>query len=133
ALRFKVAWSTLFCISLRGVDQATLNRNAQIVDAILNKGVLAPKDFERMQCRVSTLNATLMFYRDWIRQAEYLTDLSWFMSCGDHKALVINVMLNVPHNLQAFLEVFGNEGELLWSAFKERFASVFGRTFRAED
>jgi hypothetical protein len=110
-----------------------LNRNARIVDAILNKEMLAPKDFERMRCRVSTLNTALQFYRDWIRQAEYLTDLSWFMTCGDHKALVVNIMLNVPHNRNAFRDLFGSDGESLWSDFRRRFAAVFGREFQLQD
>jgi hypothetical protein len=125
--------ATLFFLSLEAVDQSTLNRNARIVDAVLNDRVLALADFERMRCRVFTLNSALQFYRDWIRESEYLTDYSWFMSCGDHKAVVANVMLNLPHNPQSFLEIFADDGESLWSDFKRRFSVVSGRAFQIDD
>jgi hypothetical protein len=86
-----------------------------------------------MHCRPFTLNALLQVYRDWIRKAEYLSDLSWYVSCGDHKAIVINVMLNLPHNPAAFRETFGDDGDRLWGEFKRRYTEVCRREFRAED
>jgi hypothetical protein len=125
--------ATLFTVSLEGIDQATLNRNGRIADAILNAGALAPSDFERMRCRVFDLNTILQFYRDWIRQAEYLTGLSWFMSCADHKMIVVNVMLSVPHNPRKFLEIFGNDGHQLWADFRQRFRQLTGHDFKIMD
>lgn len=121
-------------LSLDGVEQRLLNRNAHLADAILNDGVVFPPDYTRALFRCIDLNTTLMFYRDWILGARYLRDDdTWATYCSSHKTIVANVLLNVPHNEDAFLETFGDAGPATWAAFKERFARLSGRPFTQGD
>lgn len=120
-------------ISLQGVDQATLNRNAYLVDAILTAEVQAPVDTQNITCRTIDLNTTLQFYRDWIRDAEYLQDLTWYTNCSNHKTIVVNVALNLPHNLPMFEQVFGADGTQLWQDFQQKYAVVTGSPFTPAD
>ena len=117
-------------VSLRGVSQATLNRNAHIVDIIVTAGAKIPENADDLtDCRTVELNTTLQYYRDMIRDAEYLEELSWFTQCTVHKAIVVNVFLNVPHNESAFEEIFGPEGGQLWIDFRRRYEAVNGEPF----
>lgn len=122
-------------ISLDGVPQAELNKNALYVDAALNEGVKFPPDYKNDKFRTIDLNTTLMFYRDWMLGADYLrTDPSWKTYCAEHKTIMANVMLNVPHNLDSFKEVFGEQdGQAMWDTFTANFESKNGRQFTAAD
>ena len=102
-------------ISLHGVPQPILNRNAHIVDTILATAGRSPEGTEKVSCRTIDINTTLQFYRDTIRQEEYLQELSWYTNCAVHKTVVINVLLNVPHNERSFQEIFGQDGASLYS------------------
>src|SRR5216683_2976489 len=125
--------ANLHVVSLSGVSQRILNRNAHIVDTITMANVLVPVNTQNTKCRVIDLNTTLQFYRDWIRDAEYLTDLSWYTNCANHKTIVVNVMVNLPHNAARFSQVFGNDGRQLWLDFRNRFRHLTGREFTAAD
>jgi hypothetical protein len=123
-------------VSLDGVDQATLNRNAHLADAVLNDGVQFPSDYTNAMFRPIDLNTTLMFYRDWMRGAAYLRDprdRTWWTYCSAHKTIVTNVFLNVPHNADSFAEIFGAEGPELWNVFRQHFARIKGRPFTPAD
>ena len=123
-------------VSLEGVDQETLNRNALLCDQMLNKGVLFPDDYKNDKYRLIDLNSVLMFYRDWIRSTaagkdrrkgtKYLTDdSSWHTYCAEHKTSVVNVMLNLPHHEASFIEVYGpDEGPVLWRNFTDRYNTL---------
>ncbi len=119
-------------ISLHGVPQAILNRNAHIVDSILASAAKSPEDTKNLSCRMIDINTTLQYYRDSIRHAEYLEDLSWFTNCAVHKTIVVNVLLNVPHNEAAFLEIFGHDGSELWLDFKQCYEDIHGEPFTPE-
>ena len=116
-------------LSLQGVPQATLNRNGLIVDTVLTAGAKAPVDPDTMSCRTIDINTTLQYYRDSIRGADYLEDLSWFTNCAVHTTIVVNVLLNVPHNESAFQEIFGEGGSQLWMDFRRRYKEITGQTF----
>lgn len=123
-------------VSLEGVKQATLNRNAHLADAILNERVEFPGDYTNAMFRPIDLNTTLMFYRDWIRRAAYLHDehdRTWWSYCSAHKTIVANVFVNVPHNPASFAKIFGADGPALWKLFTERFAGLWGRPFAETD
>lgn len=122
-------------ISMAGTPQADLNRNLLAADSVLNKGVEFPPDYKNDPFRTVDLNTTLMFYRDWIKGEAYLhDDPSWHTYCAEHKTIVTNVGLNVPHNEDAFKEIFGaDEGPSLWAAFKEKFREANGRDFTPAD
>jgi PatG C-terminal/Subtilase family/PatG Domain len=120
-------------ILLKGVEQRILNKNAQIVDIILTSEVLSPVNTQNIKCRTIDINTILQFYRDWIRDAEYLKDLSWYTNCSNHKSIVINVMLNVPHNKKRFQEIFGDDGLQLWQDFKAKYAQITESIFTEAD
>lgn len=122
-------------VSLDGVDQGLLNKNALLADKVLNTGVKFPSDYKQDTFRTIDLNTNLMFYRDWINDEDYLkNDPTWHCYCAEHKTIVTNIMLNVPHNEDSFKEIFGNdEGAKLWDTFKEKFADQNGRPFTAAD
>src|SRR6266852_1049976 len=125
--------ANVYIISLHGVSQTTLNRNAHNVDSILASVGKEPEDPQNLQCRTMDINTTLQFYRDSIRRAEYLEDRSWFTNCAVHKTIVVNVLLNVPHNEQSFREIFGQDGIQLWTDFKRRYQDIRGETFGPEN
>lgn len=125
--------ANVFLISLQGVEQHTLNRNALIVDTILVSGAYSPVNTQNLQCRTKDINTILQFYRDWIRDADYLKDLSWYTNCSNHKSIVVNVMLNVPHSEKRFQQIFGDEGPQLWHTFKARYAQITNREFTKTD
>jgi hypothetical protein len=122
-------------ISLAGTPQGTLNRNMLAADSVLNAGVQFPSDYKNDPMRTVDINTTLMFYRDWIKDEPYLKDdNSWKTYCAEHKTIVANIGLNVPHNEASFKEIFGaDEGPKLWGAFKEKFKAANGREFTAAD
>jgi hypothetical protein len=120
-------------ISLHGVPQPILNRNAHIVDTILATAGRSPEGTEKVSCRTIDINTTLQFYRDTIRQEEYLQELSWYTNCAVHKTVVINVLLNVPHNERSFQEIFGQDGASLWLDFKQRYKEISGKEFGPDD
>jgi hypothetical protein len=122
-------------VSLAGTPQATLNKNLLAADSVLNAGVKFPPDYKNDPFRTVDLNTTLMFYRDWLKDEPYLkTDPTWATYCAEHKTIVTNIGLNVPHNEASFKEIFGaDEGAKLWSTFKEKFKAANGREFTAAD
>ena len=122
-------------VSLDGVDQETLNRNALICDQILNWGVLFPDDYKNDKYRLIDLNSVLMFYRDWLRSTsknknrrrgtKYLEENSWCTYCAEHKTAVVNAMLNLPHFEASFIEVYGDaEGRALWADFVAQYNRI---------
>lgn len=123
--------ANLMILSLRGVDQATLNKNLALTDNILNNGVRFPLDYKTSQFRPVHINTALMFYRDWVLEEQYLrSDTSWFTYCAAHKSLVANVGLNLPHNLNSFKEVYGEtEGAEFFQQFSDLYFEVFGDEF----
>jgi hypothetical protein len=120
-------------ISLHGVPQSTLNKNAHIVNSILASSGKSPADTQTVKCRTIDTNTTLQFYRDSIRRAEYLEDLSWFTNCAVHTTIVINVLVNVPHNERSFQEIFDEDGSQLWLDFKRRYEDIHGQAFGPND
>lgn len=122
-------------ISMAGTSQATLNKNLLAADSVLNAGVKFPPDYKNDPFRTVDVNTTLMFYRDWLKGESYLKDdPSWATYCAEHKTIVTNIGLNVPHNEAAFKEIFGaDEGGKLWGTFKEKFKAANGREFTAAD
>lgn len=120
-------------VGLQGVPQSTLNRNAHIVDAVIASTAKSPENTRTLKCRTIDINTTLQYYRDSIRRAEYLEDISWYTNCTIHKVAVINIMLNVPHNEGAFGEIFGEDGAQLWLDFMRRYEEVHGEEFCSEN
>ena len=72
-----------------------------------------------------------MFYRDWLLDAPYTREERWATYCSEHKLMVVNTAINLPHNPRAFAELFGNEK--VWQAFKEKFERATGRAFAEAD
>jgi hypothetical protein len=121
-------------VSMDGTDQATLNKNALMVDAALNLNVQFPPDYKNDKFRTIDINTTMMFYRDWLAGADHLkNDPTWHTYCAEHKTIVTNVMLNLPHNLESFKEVFGDDADKVWGDFKAKFKETQGREFTAAD
>ncbi|MHB8876967.1 MAG: hypothetical protein ACYC8T_24995 [Myxococcaceae bacterium] len=121
-------------VSLQGVSQGELNKNLLAADTVMNKGVKFPPDYKNDVMQTVDLNTTLQFYRDWIKDEPYLkTDPAWATYCAEHKTIVTNVGLNVPHNAESFKEIFGAEGGALFDQFKEKFKAANGREFTPAD
>jgi hypothetical protein len=122
-------------VSLTGVPQGELNKNMLAADSVLNKGVKFPPDYKNDPMKTVDLNTTLMFYRDWIKDEPHLkNDPKWFTYCAEHKTIVTNIGLNVPHNENSFKEIFGAaEGSKLWGQFKDKFKAANGREFTPAD
>ncbi len=125
-------------LSLQGVPQALLNKNAQLVDAVLNNGVIFPGNYKNDKFRTIDLNTTLFFYKEWLLKSPennnvLREDESWGTYCAEHKTIVANVMLNLPHNKEAFDETFGDESDAVWTAFKKDFKRHNGRSFKSSD
>ena len=126
--------ATVHTVSMTGVPQAVLNKNAHIVDTIITSGMRVPQNADdTTSMRAIDLTTTLQYYRDVIRGAEYLEELPWFTNCSAHKLIVLNVMLNVPHNPNAFGQIFGEDGPALWADLGSRYEAVTGQAFRSED
>lgn len=125
-------------LSLKGVPQATLNKNALLVDAVLNYGVVFPGDYKNDKFRTIDLNTSLFFYKEWLLKSSennnvLRDDESWGTYCAEHKTIVVNVMLNLPHNKASFKEVFADDSDAVWTAFKKDFARHTRRVFTASD
>ena len=121
-------------VSLQGVKQGLLNKNLLIADSVLNFGVRFPQNYKNDRMNTVDINTTLMFYRDWIKNEPYLkNDPRWATYCAEHKTIVTNIGMNDPHNREAFIEIFGAEGDELWTTFKVRFKEANGREFTADD
>src|SRR5262249_2503042 len=120
-------------MSLRDCSQETLNRNCHIVDVILTDRVRVPENSEFLMSRVFDLNTCLQYYRDWILDAESLLELDWYTNCAEHKALVINLAVNLPHNPESFDITFGADGPELWSAFLRRYNTSARVPFLSSD
>jgi len=122
-------------VSMDGVDQAMLNKNFLLTDKFLNYGVRFPKDYKNSAFRMVDLNTCLMFYRDWIMEANYLkTDSTWFTYCAAHKTLVTTVALNLPHNRNSFKEVYGEkEGSDFYDLFCKNYFALVGEEFTAAE
>lgn len=124
----------VYFISLEKVPQSVLNANAHLADGILNHGVNFPLNYLQAQFRVLDLNTAFMFYRDWITCEKYLRiEQNWFSYCMAHKSIVTNIMLNLPHNEASFREVYGDEGEDIFKAFKFQYGNVHGFEFTQSD
>ncbi len=113
-------------MTLDGVPNGTLMRNMVNADSVLNQGVQFPNDYKNDPFLTTDLNTTLMFYRDWIKGEPYLNDNKWNTYCAEHKTIVANIGLNVPHNEAAFVEIYGAEGKELFAAFKAKFKAANG-------
>ncbi len=115
-------------IALSGVPQGILNKNLHYVDAVLNFGIMFPKNYKESKFRASDLNTSFLFYHDWIKYEGYLrNDDSWFTYCAAHKTLVANIALNLPHNLPSFQEVYGQEvGSDLFQRFIKLYSNIIG-------
>ncbi|RTZ66375.1 MAG: hypothetical protein DSZ29_02940 [Aquificaceae bacterium] len=125
-------------LSLQDVPQATLNKNARLVDAVLNNGVVFPGDYKNDKFRTIDLNTLLFFYKEWLLKSPennnvLREDESWGTYCAEHKTIVANVMLNLPHNEESFKEVFADDADALWAAFKKDFKRHTGRSFKSSD
>lgn len=126
--------SNVMIISMEGVDQAMLNKNFLVTDKFLNYGIRFPKDYKNSQFRMIDINTCLMFYRDWIREAQYLkNDTSWFTYCAAHKTLVATVALNLPHNRNAFIEIYGADGSAFYDDFLKNYYELTGYDFTTEE
>jgi hypothetical protein len=118
-------------IRLENVDQATFNRNCQLVDMLVGHGLEFPGNYQDSMFRPVYVNAALMYYRDWLYQEDYLmTDSSWYFYCAANKLTVLNIACNLPHNPNSFKEVYGEvEGTKLWQQFLKRYTNVTGFSF----
>ncbi|MCP4503570.1 MAG: hypothetical protein GY822_26865 [Deltaproteobacteria bacterium] len=127
-------------VSLDGVDQATLNKNAMLVDSTLNDGVKFPNDYKNDKFRTVDINTTLFFYKEWVNADPndhhqfQKAENTWKTYCAEHKTIVTNTMLNLPHNEASFKEVLGDaEGAKTWKNFKAKFETREGRAFKPAD
>lgn len=127
--------ANIHVVSMSGVPQATLNRNFLMVDEVLNEGVVFPKNYWEDDYVTTDLRTTLMFYRDWLLGKPELRDDPRFATyCSEHKLIVLNVAVNVPHHEQAFIEIFGaQDGPQAWAAFTSHFEKKNSRAFSAAD
>ena len=127
--------ANLHVVSLDGVPQALLNRNLHIVDEVLNDGVVFPTNYWEDDYVTVDLRTTLMFYRDWLLGIPELRhDPRFATYCSEHKLMVLNVALNVPHHRDSFVEIFGPaDGPKVWDAFLRHFEKHHGRAFAAAD
>ncbi|MBI5498456.1 MAG: hypothetical protein HY904_25870 [Deltaproteobacteria bacterium] len=116
-------------VSLEGVPQKTLNQNALIADAILNKGVQFPPDYKNDFYKTIDLKTTLDFYKRWVRDdPELKSNPKWHTYCAEHKTIVTNIMLNVPHNEAAFKEIWGDaEGKKLFGEVQAKYKAATGK------
>lgn len=121
--------ANLQVLSLHGVPQSTLNRNAQIVDLIVSTLGHTLSRTDTINCRTVDISTTLQYYRDLILEESYLEDLAWYTNCSSQKALVVNIFMNLPHNEAAFCEVFGFAGHHVWMKFLQKYESVTGESF----
>lgn len=122
-------------VSMDGVPQATLNRTLLLCDQVLNDGVVFPANYWEDDYLTIDLRTTLMFYRDWLLNDDRLkTDPRFATYCSEHKLIVMNTALNLPHNEQSFREVFGDKaGARAWNAFKRKFEKLNFRPFESKD
>ena len=118
-------------VGLSGVDQATLNRNLAMVDMLVGHGLEFPGDYLNSMFRPIYINAALMYYRDWLFQERYLLeDPTWYFYCAANKLTILNIAFNLPHNPDAFNEVYGPEqGPLVWKQFLNRYQNATGFDF----
>ena len=118
-------------LSMDGVDQAMLNKNFILTDKFLNYGVRFPEDYKNSAFRMVDINTCLMFYRDWIMEKSYLKQKkSWYTYCAAHKTVVTTIALNLPHNQQSFIEVYGEkEGIAFYKKFLSNYFSLAGERF----
>ncbi|MEW5852080.1 MAG: hypothetical protein AB2A00_25050 [Myxococcota bacterium] len=119
-------------VSLQGVPQAVLNQNALIADKLLNKGVEFPPDYKNDLYKTIDLKTTLEFYQKWVRDdPELHSDPKWHTYCAEHKTIVTNIMLNVPHNEAAFKEIWGEaEGKKFFAEVKAKYESLAGEPMK---
>ncbi len=140
--RFGCAWGgvigntygypcNIHIVGLKGVDQAVLNRNCQLVDMLVGHGLEFPGNYQDSMLRPVFVNAALMYYRDWLMQEDYLiNDPTWYFYCAANKLTVLNIACNLPHNQKSFEEVYGDvEGANLWNQFLNRYTNVTGFSF----
>lgn len=140
--RFGCAWNgtlgiaygypcNVHIVSLNGVDQSVFNRNCQLVDLMLGHGIEFPGNYQDSIFRPVYVNAALMFYRDWLMQEAYLmNDPSWSFYCAANKLTVLNIACNLPHNINAFKEVYGEtQGAAVWAQFLLRYTNATGFSF----
>lgn len=118
-------------VGLSGADQATFNRNCNLVDMLVGHGLEFPGDYQNSMFRPVYINAALMYYRDWLNQEPYLmNDSTWYFYCAANKLTILNIACNLPHNPASFKEVYGEtEGDQLWKQFLNRYRNVTGFDF----
>lgn len=123
--------ANVLILRMADTDQAMLNKNLALTDNVLNYGVRFPVDYKNSRFRPADINTALMFYRDWVLEEHYLrSDVSWFTYCAAHKTLVANIGLNLPHNLEAFREIYGSDdGAEFFKIFSQFHFEVFGTEF----
>jgi hypothetical protein len=125
--------ANLHVVSMEGVPQAILNRNAQMVDVVLNYGVRSSSRRTIRKTRLGDLSKIIHFYRTWLQDTARLGGNEWLTNCSDHKMLVLNLAVNIPHNLSAFVELFGSAGSKLFDLFRERYFRATGSPFGVND
>jgi len=117
--------ANVFVVSMEGVSQAEFNKNAALADFCLNSGTLFPGNYKNAPFRAININTALMFYRDLLKRERYLfDDPTWFTYCAAHKVLVLTIAANLPHNLNSFVEVYGDEGAHIFDLFKQRYNQI---------
>lgn len=116
-------------ISLHGVPQSTLNQNLRLVDRSLSRRPSVPSDTERLATPFVSLRDCLAYYRDHLLGRTPLPETN----CADHKYLIVNVGLNLPHHPEAFGEAFGELGSAAWRGFLGAFRELEGRAFCPQD
>jgi hypothetical protein len=120
--------ATVQIISMQGTDQATLNQNGHIAAGILNDDVQFPSDYKNDVYQTVTLGRTLAFYRGWLEDdAKLKSDDAWKTYCAEHATIVINIMLNVPHNQASFTEIWGTDGAALFALAKQKYKTSTGK------
>ena len=124
--------ATVQVLSMEGVHQSTLNRNAVTALEILNDGVVFPPDYKEDQYKTVNLKETLGFYKGWLEDEERLrNDPAWATYCAEHQTIVTNVALNVPHNEDSFVEIWGEEdGKRLFALAKEKYRAATGKALK---
>jgi len=124
--------ATVQVVSLEGVSQSTLNRNAVTALEILNNGVVFPADYKEDQYKTVNLKETLGFYKGWIEdEARLRNDPAWATYCAEHQTIVTNIALNVPHNEKAFQEIWGEaDGKALFAKAKEKYKAATGKSLK---
>lgn len=134
--------ASLATVSLKGVDQATLNQNFLITTVLLNEmngGPKFPSDYKKDFYRNISMEESLAFFRGWMdptwtrpgTSKPYMellkNSLSYYTYCAEHITLITNVALNLPQNEVGYKAVFGNDaGYKMWNIAKQNYKKITG-------